>query len=98
LRQKKEENEKGENSYFEGDFKNDKEESTLFSSLKRSAISRPSITQSQLHAKHTRDSKETKQKKVRTELFCLYQYAKERCSNYRLCCYIYKKNYYIVTP
>jgi hypothetical protein len=72
LRQKKEEDKEGENSCFEGDFEDDEEESTLFSSLKRSAISRPFVTQSQLHAKHTKDSKETEQEKVRTELFCLY--------------------------
>jgi hypothetical protein len=98
LRQKKEEDKEGENSRSDGDFEDDKEESTLPSGLKRSAISRPSATQNQLHAKHTRDSKETKQEKVRTELFRLYQYTEERCSNYRSCYYIYKKNYYIVTP
>jgi hypothetical protein len=69
LQQKEEENKEGENSCSEGDFKDNKEESTLLSSLKRSAISRPSVTQSQLHAKHTRDNKETEQEKVRTELF-----------------------------
>jgi hypothetical protein len=72
LQQEKEEDKEGENSCFKGDFEDNKKESTLLSSLKRSAISRPSVTQSQLHAKHTKDSKETKQKKVRTELFCLY--------------------------
>jgi hypothetical protein len=72
LRQEEEKNKKGENSCFKSDFKNNKEESTLFSSLKRSAISRLFVTQNQLYAKHTRDSKETEQEKVRTELFCLY--------------------------
>jgi hypothetical protein len=98
LRQEEEEDEEGENSRSEGDFEDDEEESTLLSSLKRSAISRPSVTQSQLHAKHTRDSKETEQEKVRTELFRLHQCAEERCSNYRSCCYIYKKNHYMMTP
>jgi hypothetical protein len=72
LRQEKEENKKGKNSRFDGDFEDDEEESTLLSGLKRSVISRPSTTQNQLHTKHTRESKETKQEKVRTELFCLY--------------------------
>jgi hypothetical protein len=98
LRQEKEEDKEGENSRFKGDFEDNKKESTLLSSLKRSAISRPSVTQSQLYTKYTRDSKETEQEKVRTKLFRLYQCAKERCFNYRLCCYIYKKNYHIVTP
>jgi hypothetical protein len=60
LRQEEEKNKEGENSYFKGDFKDNKEEFTLFNSLKRLAISCPFVTQSQLHAKHTRDSKETK--------------------------------------
>jgi hypothetical protein len=72
LRQKEEEDKEGENSCFEGDFEDNKEESTLFSSLKRLVISRPFVTQSQLHAKYTRDNKETKQEKVRIKLFCLY--------------------------
>jgi hypothetical protein len=98
LRQEEEEDEEGENSCSDGDFEDVEEESTLSSGLKRSAISCPSATQNQLHAKHTRESRETEQEKVRTELFCLYQCTEERCSNYRSCCYIYKKNYYIVTP
>jgi hypothetical protein len=98
LRQKKKEDKEGENSRFDGDFEDDEKESTLPSGLKRLAISCLSATQNQLHAKHTRESKETEQEKVRTKLFRLYQCTKERCSNYRLCCYIYKKNYYIVTP
>jgi hypothetical protein len=97
LRQEEEEDKEGENSCSEGDFEDNEEEFTLLSSLKRSAISRPSVTQSQLHAKHTRDSKETKQEKVRTKLFRLHQYAEERCSNYRSCCYIYKKNHHMIT-
>jgi hypothetical protein len=98
LRQEEEEDEEGENSRSDGDFEDDEEESTLPSGLKRSAISRPSATQNQLHAKHTRESRETEQEKVRTELFRLYQCTEERCSNYRSCCYIYKKNHYMVTP
>jgi hypothetical protein len=66
LRQEKEEDKKSENS------RSNKEESILFSGLKRSAISRPSATQDQLHVKHTRESKKTKQEKVRTKLFRLY--------------------------
>jgi hypothetical protein len=72
LRQEKEEDEEGENSRFDGDFEDDEEESILLSSLMRSVISRPSATQNQLHVKHTRESKETEQEKVRTELFRLY--------------------------
>jgi hypothetical protein len=72
LRQEEEEDEEGENSRFNGDFEDNKKESTLPSSLKRSAISRPSATQNQLHAKHTRESRETEQEKVRTKLFRLY--------------------------
>jgi hypothetical protein len=72
LRQEKEKDKEGENSCFKGDFEDDEEEFTLFSSLKRLAISCSFVTQSQLHTKHTRDSKETKQEKVRTELFCFY--------------------------
>jgi hypothetical protein len=45
LQQKKEKNKKGENSCFDGDFEDNKEEFTLFSSLIRSAISRPFATQ-----------------------------------------------------
>jgi hypothetical protein len=44
LRQKKEENKESENSCSEGDFEDNEEESTLFSSLKRLAISRPFVT------------------------------------------------------
>jgi hypothetical protein len=72
LRQEEEEDKEGENSRFDGDFEDNKKESTLLSSLIRSAISRPSATQNQLHAKHIRESKETKQEKVRTKLFRLY--------------------------
>jgi hypothetical protein len=72
LQQKEEKDKEGENSCFKGDFKDNKKEFTLLSSLKRLVISRPFVTQSQLYVKHIRDSKETKQKKVRTELFCLY--------------------------
>jgi hypothetical protein len=72
LRQEEEEDKEGENSCFDGDFEDNKKESILLSSLIRSAISRPSATQNQLHAKHTRESKETKQEKVRTKLFRLY--------------------------
>jgi hypothetical protein len=60
LQQEKEEDKKSENSCFKGDFKDNKKESTLFSNLKRSAISRPFVIQSQLHTKHTKDSKKTK--------------------------------------
>ena len=98
MRQEKEEDEKGENSCSKGDFEKEEEESTRFSSLKRSATNRLLVTQNQLHTKHIKKSRETKQEKVRTELFRLYQYTKKRCSNYRLCCYIYKKNHHIVTP
>jgi hypothetical protein len=72
LRQEEKEDKEGENSRFDGDFEDNKKESTLLSSLIRSAISRPSATQNQLHAKHIRESKETKQEKVRTKLFRLY--------------------------
>jgi hypothetical protein len=72
LRQEEEEDKEDENSCFDGDFEDNKKESILLSSLIRSAISRPSATQNQLHAKHTRESKETKQEKVRTKLFRLY--------------------------
>jgi hypothetical protein len=72
LQQEEEKNKKSENSCFDSDFEDDKEESILFSSLIRSAISRPFITQNQLHAKYIRESKVTKQEKVRTKLFCLY--------------------------
>jgi hypothetical protein len=46
LRQEEEKDEEGENSCSEGDFKDDKEEFILFSSLKRSVISCLSVTQS----------------------------------------------------
>jgi hypothetical protein len=72
LRQEEKKDKEGENSRSDGDFEDNKKEFTLFSSLKRLVISRPFTTQNQLHAKHTRESKETKQKKVRTELFCFY--------------------------
>jgi hypothetical protein len=72
LWQEEKKDKEGKNSRFVGDFEDDKKESTLPSSLIRSAISRLSATQNQLHAKHTRESRETKQKKVRTKLFRLY--------------------------
>ena len=72
MRQEEKEDKEGENSCFDSDFKDNKEESTLPNSLMRSVISRPSATQNQLHTKHTRESKETKQEKVRTKLFRLY--------------------------
>ena len=49
-----------------------KKENSLFNSLKRSVINCLSVTQNQLHTKHIKESRETKQEKVRTELFRLY--------------------------
>jgi hypothetical protein len=72
LQQKEKKDKKGKNSCFDGDFKNNKKEFILLSDLKRLVISRSFVTQNQLYVKYTRESKETKQEKVKTKLFCLY--------------------------
>jgi hypothetical protein len=59
---------------------------------------RSSVTSKQLQAKHKKEERDTDQERHRLEIFRLHQCAKERCSNYRSCCFIYKKNHYQVTP